>query len=142
MGTRGPVSKKAYENKRAKGVGPPPAYISKDASGHYTTLAELLIDRLEPEDEHILAQCAQAMAEIALSNHKIQTEGMVTENSQGECVSPWMRARDLAHKGFHVASSRLGLSPADRYRLIGSLAVPEPSGGPSDFDKEHGSESA
>lgn len=144
MGSRGRIPKVAFSEyaKPAKGVGDAPTYITETAQGYYADLAELLSTRLEPEDEHVLAQCAQAMAEIAQSNVQLACNGYTYQGPQGEMPSPWIRIRALAHKEFQVASAKLGLSPADRHRMTGALATQEQAGGPADFDKEHGSDSA
>jgi len=144
MGSRGRIPKAAFSDfaKPAKGVGNAPTYITAVAQGYYAELAALLSTRLEPEDEHVLAQCAQAMAEIAQSNVQLSNNGYTYQGPQGEMPSPWMRIRALAHKEFQVASAKLGLSPADRHRMTGALAAQEQPGGPADFDKEHGSDSA
>jgi P27 family predicted phage terminase small subunit len=144
MGSRGPVSGASLNagKKHAKGVCAAPAYISVVAQGYYALLSQGLSERLEPEDTHVLAQCAQAMSEIAEANKQLSEHGYVSENSQGPCMSVWVKVRALAHKEFQIASQKLGLSPADRARLIGSLSAPEPEGGPSDFTDKHGNESA
>jgi P27 family predicted phage terminase small subunit len=144
MGSRGKIPKAAFADyvKPAKGVGDAPSYITPEAQRYYGELSNLLTARLEPEDEHILAQCAQAMSEIARSNVQLSSNGYTYQGPQGEMPSPWMRIRALAHKEFQVASVKLGLSPADRHRMTGALAAQEQAGGPADFDKEHGSESA
>lgn len=144
MGSRGRIPKAAFADyvKPAKGVGDAPSYITLEAQKYYAQLSELLTTRLEPEDEHVLAQCAQAMSEIARSNVELARNGYTYQGPQGEMPSPWMRIRALAHKEFQVASAKLGLSPADRHRMTGALAAQEQAGGPADFDKEHGGESA
>jgi len=144
MGARGKIPKAAFEpfSRPTKGVGDAPTYINETAQGYYADLAALLAGRLDPEDEHVLAQCAQAMAEIARSNVELARNGYTYQGPQGEMPSPWIRIRTLAHKEFQVASAKLGLSPADRHRMTGALAAQEQPGGPADFDKEHGSDSA
>lgn len=144
MGARGKIPKSAFADyaRPAKGVGDAPTYINETAQGYYADLAALLSGRLDPEDEHVLAQCAQAMAEIAQSNVQLARNGYTYQGPQGEMPSPWMRIRALAHKEFQVASAKLGLSPADRHRMTGALAAQEQPGGPADFDKEHGNDSA
>lgn len=136
MGARGPLPKAAFSEPKApcKGVGQPPTYISDEAKRHYLALSELLSDRLEPEDESILASCAQAMAEIAQGNVTLAREGYVTDGPQGPVMNPWVRVRALAHKEFQTSAAKLGLSPADRHRLAGSLAPKDASTTTSDFD--------
>jgi len=100
-------------------------------------LAELLKERLEPEDEPLLAICAQSMAEIAEANVKIANESPVSDGPQGPVMSPWVRFRALAHKEMKDAAAKLGLSPADRHRLAGSLnAPPAEAPGGSDFNPD------
>ena len=144
MGRRGPISQTAFSDRAApaRGVGIAPTYISDEAKAYYAKLAELLKDRLEPEDESALAMVSQAMAEIAEGNVTLSRNGYVFEGPQGDVANPWVNIRDKAHKRFDVASSKLGLSPADRHRIMASLQAPEQIGGPTDFDKEHGGDSA
>ncbi len=103
---------------------------------HFVALAELLGDRLEPEDESILAACAQAMAEIAQGNVILARDGYVTEGPQGPVMNPWVRVRALAHKEFQTSATKLGLSPGDRHRLAGSLAPKEQSNPSGEFDPQ------
>lgn len=88
----------------------------------------------------MLGECAQAMAEIAMVNEKLtNADDYMTMGAQGPAVHPLIRVRTLAQKQFLAASAKLGLSPSDRHRLMGSLnkdAAEE--GGPSGFDKDGG----
>jgi len=142
MGNRGPLPKSAFSEatKAPKGVGLPPAHLNKQAKLYYTYLADLLSDRLEPEDETILAECAQAMAEIAMVNATFTTvDDYMTMGAQGPGVHPLVRVRTLAQKQFLAASAKLGLSPSDRHRLMGNLKPEgDQTGGPADFDKDGG----
>lgn len=123
-------------------MGIAPTYITDEAKRHYAALAERLADRLEPEDEAAVAMCSQAMAEIAEGNVTLARSGYVIETAQGEIANPWVNIRDKAHKRFDVGSAKLGLSPADRHRLLAALAPPEDAGGATDFDAQHGGDSA
>lgn len=144
MGRRGPIPSAAFTNlqKPASGIGEVPAYVPKAARIYYDTIAQLLHDRLDIEDNHVVAHAAVALYEIALATLQLENNGYVAEKQQGETLSPWVHVRRLALKEYQIASAKLGLSPADRHRLVGAIAAQEQSGGPSDFDKEHGSDSA
>lgn len=125
-----------------KGVGPPPPHMHLSAQAYYTQLAALLTDRLSAEDENTLATCAQALAEIEIANADLKVNHYTYEGPQGTMPSPWIAIREKAHKRFESCSKALGLSPADRYRMAGGLTPPEAGGGPADFDKDHGGDSA
>ena len=145
MGRRGPVSKasagQTAQNYVGAGAPPAPDSISAEAKKHYDTLAETLSGRLEPEDSPLLAICAQAMAEIAMCNQTLASEGyfMTSDKTGGDYKHPALDVRSMAHKQFKEAATQLGLSPASRFRLVGVLGNTEqPAGGPADFDAEHG----
>lgn len=143
MGRRGPISKASAGQQAqhvAAGVPPAPDSISAEAKKHYETLAETLKGRLEPEDAPLLEICAQAMAEIAMMNGVLKSEGYFLDGQEGGSYKhPALDIRSMAHKQFKEAATQLGLSPASRFRLVGALGNSEqPAGGPADFDAEHG----
>jgi P27 family predicted phage terminase small subunit len=148
MGSRGRIPKDAFgpdgKTAKGKGVGPPPFHLSKQAKGHYENLADMLKDRLDPEDETVLAVTAQAMWEIQMANMSlVEEEDFTVMGSQGPSIAPIVRVRELAYKRFEGASKALGLSPADRVRIKSSLLPKEgDEGGPRAFDSEHGGGSA
>lgn len=144
MGDRGPVARSAFARKAkpAKGVGKPPTTINDDAKRIYMRLAEILADRLEPEDEDVLAQVSQSLAEIAMANVALAREGYIVTNSQGEVPSPWIGIRAKAHVEFKAGAIQLGLTPSARMRIKSQLEKPEDQGGPSAFDQQTGEHSA
>lgn len=144
MGDRGPVAQSAFRKRAtpAKGVGKPPTTINDDAKRIYLRLSKILSDRLEPEDEDVLAQVSQSLAEIAMANVALARDGYVVTNSQGEAPSPWVRVRALAHAEFKSGAIQLGLTPSSRMRIKSLLETPEEQGGPAAFDSQTGEHSA
>lgn len=144
MGSRGRIPKGAFSDntKPTKGVGEPPVTIDLSAQEYFRKLAALLESRLEPEDEHILAECAQALSEIEMCNAELRVNKYTYAGPQGEMTSPYIGIREKAYKRFESSCKALGLSPADRHRMTGALAAKEESGGPSEFDKDGAGDSA
>ena len=144
MGRRGPISAIAFQPtaQPTRGIGDAPDHVLIGAKRYYEQLRRQLGERLEPEDADLVGQAATALYEIFLSNVELITNGYVTEKQQGPTTSPWIQVRKLAHAEFRAAAQKLGLSPADRHRMVGAAQAGELVGGPSDFDKEHGADSA
>jgi len=144
MGRRGPIPDAAFQTpaEQARGIGEPPEHVSKPAWRYYNQIKDMINIRLDPEDADIVGQAAQALYEIATANAELQVNGYVIEKQQGPTVSPWILVRKNAHAEFRAAAQKLGLSPADRHRMVGAAQSGELVGGPADFDKEHGADSA
>lgn len=142
MGKRGPVPRAAFGGgvQPPKGVGEAPIHLSKAGKHYYDSLAEKLADRLEPEDEAVLAECAQAMAEIEMVNASLsKMDDYMVMGSQGPAIHPMVRVRELAYSRFERAAKALGITPADRARLRGALKpAEEEAGGPAAFDADGG----
>lgn len=146
MGTRGPVPKgeKSKANRTFPGVPPVPPHLTDAAKAEYTRAGNLLSMTIEHHDQAVLAAYAQATAEVAQFNEELKTEGYIITNAEtgGRYLNPKHSARSSAHKLMLATAIQLGLTPAARARLQGTVGAPPPREtaptGPAAFDAANG----
>lgn len=131
MGARGPTAKTAQTPaiKFAPGVPPAPAWLDVEAVIEYERAAKVLTDAdgsLQQADFHVLANYAQASADVGRLTKKIRYEGEVIDGPHGPVANPRLRALSQAQRALMGTIQQLGFSPAARARVPKSAASSKP----------------
>lgn len=117
MGARGPIGKNAKSAINFQpGTPDAPAWLDAEAKAEYERAAELLGDSMTKADMAVLAQYAQAWADIARMQKDIRGKETVT-GPQGPIVNPLLKAMNARERTLMSCMAKLGFTPVDRARV-------------------------
>lgn len=102
-----------------------PSDLAGEAGDLWATLAEALVDRLEPEDGPVLELFCRSVVILRNALKALQTEGLTVKLNNGmHSAHPAVKVVAELRKTVSELATKLGLSPRDRRALFVTPAQP------------------
>ena len=96
---------------------PAPCELPPDEAAEYARLAEVLGERLKPEDAYPIAMLATAWVTWRTAQADVARDGRVVMSGGTACPHPALSVAAQAHSQIVQLAKELGLTPASRKKL-------------------------